>query len=132
ADGVAQGLRLREELELLQRVVLDLADPLAGDAELAADLLERPRRAAQKAEAKLDHLALALRQRAELALDVLAPQRELRGVERRLGGLVLHEVAERRVLFLADRLLERDGQLRHAQDLPHLPRRDLQLLGDLL
>src|SRR5262249_47715837 len=132
AGGVAERLRLGQVLELLERVVLDLPDALAGDAERAADLLERPRRAAVEAEAELDHLTLALGQRAERHLDVLAPERELRGVERRLGGLVLHEVAERALLLLADRLLEADRKLRHAQDLAHLLRRHLELLGDLL
>src|SRR5581483_1215202 len=108
-DRVAQRLRLREVLELLERVVLDLPDALTRDAERAADLLERPRRAAAEPEAQLDHLALALGQRAERVLDVLAPERELRGVERRLGRLVLDEVAERGLLFVADRLLQGDG-----------------------
>ena len=119
-DAVAERLRLGQRLEPLQRVVLDLADPLARDAERAADLLERARRLAEEPEAQLDHLALALGERAESRLDVLAPERERRGVERRLGLVVGDEVAERGVLLLADRLLERDGQLRHAQDLAHL------------
>ena len=63
-DAVLEPLRLRQGLELLQRVVLDLADALARDAERAADLLERPRLLALEAEAELDHLALALGQRA--------------------------------------------------------------------
>ena len=54
------------------------------------------------------------------------------GIERRLGELVLDEVAERGVLLLADRLLERDGQLRHPQDLAHLRRGDVELGGDLV
>ena len=40
----------------------------------------------------------------------------------RLGLLVLDEVAELGLLLLADRLLERDGELGHAQDLAHLAR----------
>ena len=65
-------------------------------------------------------------------LDVLAAERQRRGVERGLGRLVRDEVAERALLLLADRLLERDGELRHAQDLAHLVGRHLELLGDLL
>jgi hypothetical protein len=38
-----QALRLRELLQLLQRVVLDLADPLAGHSERPPHLLERQR-----------------------------------------------------------------------------------------
>ena len=87
-------LRLGQVLELLQRVVLDLPDPLARHAEGAADLLERARLAAEQPVAELDHLALALRERVERVLDVLAAKHELRRVERRLGGVVLDEVAE--------------------------------------
>src|SRR3954449_4167977 len=119
-------------LELLQRVVLDLADALARDAEGAADLLERLRRAALQAEAERDDLPLAERQRMEGLLDVLPAEAELRRVERALGRLVLDEVAEARVLFLADRLLEADRELRHPEDLAYLLRRHLELLGDLL
>ena len=46
---VPQPLRLGQRLELLQRVVLDLADPLAGDVERATDLLERVRAARRSA-----------------------------------------------------------------------------------
>jgi hypothetical protein len=59
--GVAQPLRLGQRLELLERVVLDLADAFARHVERAADLLERERARAGQAEAHLDHLALALR-----------------------------------------------------------------------
>src|ERR1051326_6329370 len=110
-DAILEALRLRKRLELLQRVVLDLTDTLARDAERAADLLERARLLAEQAEAQLDDLALPHGERVQRALDVLAPQLHLRRVVRRLGGLVGNEVAERRLFFLADRLLERDGQL---------------------
>ena len=39
------------------------------------------------------------------------------------------EVAELGLLFLADRLLERDRELRHAQDLAHLLGRHLELVA---
>src|SRR5262245_48648057 len=58
--GVAQPLRLGQALELLQRVVLDLADAFAGHAEGPTDLLEGPRLVALEPIAHLDHLALAL------------------------------------------------------------------------
>src|SRR5205085_6457719 len=131
-DAVLEALGLGEALELLQRVVLDLADPLAGDAEGAADLLERARLLTLEPEPKLDHLPLARRERGERVVDVAAPQRERRRVERRLRLLVLDEVPELGLLLLADRLLQRDRQLRHAQDLPHLVRRHLELGRDLV
>src|SRR3954452_18369952 len=99
-------------LELLQRVVLDLADALARDAERPADLLERLRRATVQAEAERDDLALAEGQRVERLLDVLPAEAELRRLERALGRLVLNEVAEARVLLLTDRLLQADRELR--------------------
>src|SRR3954447_8579037 len=72
--SVAQHLRLWKALQLLQRVALDLADALAGDAEGATDLLQREWLEAGKAVAQLDHLALALRQRIERPADPLPLQ----------------------------------------------------------
>src|SRR2546421_583040 len=92
--------RHRAAVELRGRV-----PPLSQELQRRDD---RARRPAVQAEAKLDHLPLAHGERAERHLDVLATERELGRVERRLGRLVLHEVAEGRILFLADRLLERD------------------------
>src|SRR5262249_12414155 len=62
-DAVLQPLRLGQGLELLQRVVLDLANPFACDAERTSDLFQRAGLGAAKAEPKLDHLPLAFRQR---------------------------------------------------------------------
>ena len=103
---LAQPLCLGQLLELLQRVVLDLADALAGDPERAADLLERQRLVAAQAVAQLDHLALALGQRVERPLDVLALKVLRRRLERLLGLVVGDEVAELRLVLVADRLLE--------------------------
>src|SRR5215212_9495549 len=70
--SVPEALCLGQGLELLQRVVLDLADALARHVEGLADLLEGAGALARQAEAHLDHLALARRQRRQGAPDVLA------------------------------------------------------------
>src|SRR6476469_4466880 len=54
--------------ELAQRFRLDLADALARDREVLADLLERVLAAVAHAEPHLDHLLLARRQRLEHGL----------------------------------------------------------------
>src|SRR5207248_11020259 len=104
-------------LDLLPRLVLEPAAALAGDAERASHLFERARLLAGKAEAQLDHLALARGQRSQRQLDVLAAQRERGGVERRLRLLVGDEVAEHGLLVIADRLIHRAGKLHPAQTL---------------
>src|SRR6476660_3909800 len=86
--AVSEALRLRQRLELLERVVLDLADALARDAEGLADLLERARLRTVEAVAKLDDPPLALGKSRQRDLDVLAPKREGGSVEGRLRGLV--------------------------------------------
>src|SRR5713101_2648040 len=62
---VAQLLRLREGAALLEALVLDLADPLAGYLERAADFVQRARLLAGQAVAKLEHAALAIGEGAE-------------------------------------------------------------------
>src|SRR4030067_15102 len=58
-------------LELAQGLGLDLADALAGDLELLADLLEGVLVAVAQAEAHLEDPALAVRQRFQGLLDLL-------------------------------------------------------------
>src|SRR3954452_12258813 len=130
--GVAQPLGLGQRLQLLQRVVLDLADSLTRDVERAADLFQGPRALAGQAEAHLDDLALALRQGGQGTTHVVTPQVLRSQLERRLRRVVLDEVAQLGLLLVADRLLERDRLLRHAQDVAHLARRALELARDLL
>src|SRR5262249_61949386 len=88
--AVAERLRLGQRLELLQRVVLDLTDALARDAERLADLLECARLPAGEAEPQLDHLTLPLGQRGERGLDVGAAERQRRSFVGLLRVLVLH------------------------------------------
>src|SRR6185436_18628677 len=57
--------------QLAQRLGLDLADPLAGDVELLADLLERSGTPVLEAEAELEHTTFATGQRVEDSLDLL-------------------------------------------------------------
>ena len=84
-DAILESLRFWQGLELLERVVLDLADAFAGDAERPADLLQRAGLLALEPETELDHLPVALGERGEGVLDVLAPERDLCRVEGRLG-----------------------------------------------
>src|SRR5581483_2028334 len=124
-------LGLGQLLQLLERVVLDLPDALARDAEGATHLLERQRLVPAQSVPQLDHLALPLRQRVEGPLDVLTLEAFCRRVEGLLGAVVADEVAELRLLPVPDGLLERDRHLRNAQDVADLADRGLQLLGDL-
>src|SRR5262249_11514180 len=128
---VAELLRLGERAQLLQRLVLDLADALAGDVERAADVVECPRRLAVQPEPHLEHAALALAEHLQGPGERLVAERQ-RGllVGKRLR-LVFDEVAELRLLVVPDRLLERDRRLRGAADLLDLLDRHLELERDL-
>src|SRR6476659_4402548 len=79
---IAQLLRVGQRPQLLQALVLDLADALAGDVERAADLVERARVLAVEAVAQLEHAALAQAQRPEHAHQRRLPQLDLRGLLR--------------------------------------------------
>src|SRR5215218_3543049 len=129
---IAKLLRLGEALELLERLVLDLADPLARDVERPPDLVERARVLPAQPVAQLEHAALAVRE----VLQRLA-QRLLRedlggALVGRLRALVGDELAELRLLLVADRLLEGDGRLRGALDRVDLLGLDARDLGDLV
>ena len=118
--------------QLAQGLGFDLADPLARDVELLADLLERVRLAVDQTKAHAQHLLLPRRQRGQDFLELLA-QQGIGGLLRRLRRLVvLDEVAEMAVFLLADGRFERDGLLRDLQDLFDLTLLDVQLVGDLL
>src|SRR3712207_531000 len=129
---VAELLSLRERLQLLQRLVLDLADPLARDVERAADLVERPRVLAAEAVAQLEHAPLAVGEVLERLAQRLLGEYLRGAVVRGLGPLVGDELAELGLLLVADRLLERDRRLRRALDRVDLLGLDAGDLGDLV
>src|ERR1700716_3117920 len=98
SGDVAQLLRVRERPELLQPLVLDLADPLARHLERTADLVERARLLAVQPVAKLEHAALAVAEHAEALRESLGAERGVGGL---VGGrrvLVLEELTELRLL----------------------------------
>src|SRR5438876_10026703 len=105
---VAKLLRLGQALQLLQRLVLDLAYPLARDVERPPDLVERARVLAVEPVAQLEHAPLAEAQRSEHAQQRRLAQLDLGGVLGQRLALVGEEVPELRLLLVADRLLKRD------------------------
>src|SRR5579884_701369 len=116
SGDVAELVRLGERAQLLQALVLDLADALPRHLERAADLVERARLLAVQAVPKLEHAALAVAQRVEALRQRLGAERRVRGLVGRRRALVLDELAELRLLLVADRLLERHRRLRRATD----------------
>src|ERR1700759_2038009 len=131
-SDVAELLSFRQRLQLLQRLILDLPDPLARDVERAADLIECPRMLTAETVAKLEHATLAVRQILKRLAQRLLGE-DLGGpLVWRLGPLVGDELAEIGLLLVADRLLERYRRLRRALDRLHLVGLDPGDLGDLL
>src|SRR5262245_25779754 len=108
---VADALGVGKRAELLQPLVLDLANALARHVERTPDLVERPRLLAVEAVAQLEDAALALGQRLEDLPQRLALERGLRELVRQRRRLVGEEVPELGLVVVADRLLERDRRL---------------------
>src|SRR5438045_9661637 len=128
----AQPAGTRRMAQLLERLGFERPDTLPGDREPRADLLERVVGALADAEAEAKDLLLARRERREYLARLVAQVDAHDRVCRRDDGLVLDEVAEVRVLFLADRRLERDRLLRDLHHPPHLLDRQIHAHRDLL
>src|SRR5258708_537737 len=123
--------RPRRMAQLAQRLRLDLPDALARDGEVLADRLERVLAGVAHADAHLDHLFLARRQRLQALIRLLLEVQVDHRVGRGHDLTILDEVAEMRILLLADRRLQRNRLLRDLQDLPDLRHGDVHALGDL-
>src|SRR5512135_655989 len=129
--NVAELDGVREGTQLLQALVLDLANPLAGDVERAADLVERPRMLAVEPVAELEHLPFAARERAEDLAERLLAHRDLRLLVRERKVFIGEEVAELGFVLVPDGLLERHRRLRTATDVLDLVAAELEVATDL-
>src|SRR5438128_12610482 len=118
--------------QLTQRLRFNLPDALAGDGKVLADFFERVLAAVwPQTETHLDDLLFARRERLQDLFGNL-PQIDIdHGFRRVLNGLVFDEIAEMRILFLADGRFERNRLLGELEYLAHLRGRDVHLLGDL-
>src|ERR1700722_3626562 len=105
AQVLPQHLRPAGVPELGQGLGLDLADALAGDAELLAHFLQRPGMAVHQAEPELDDLLLARGQGIQDLLQLILEHDEGCGLDGHHGVRVLDEVPEVGV-FLADGRLQ--------------------------
>src|SRR5262245_14802502 len=104
------GSELAKSCEALKRLALELAHSLAGEPELGADRLERPR-VALEAEPQLENAPLPLGKRVECLANALLSQRLL-GLLERIGGLAVgEEIAQLALVVGADALVQRDRRL---------------------
>src|SRR6201996_9190314 len=98
---LAQFLGLAQGLQLFEALVLDLADPLTGDVERPADLVQGPRVLAAEPVTELEHATLAVGEVLEGFLQRLFGQQVGGPVERGLGLLVGDELTELGLLLVA-------------------------------
>src|SRR5438093_9393978 len=108
--------------ELRQRLRFELADSLTRQAETLADLLERERFLAGQAEPQREDRALALGERSQDLLELVAADARKHLVELAGRRFVRNELAERGFAGLSDRCLQRKqvrgeaAQLANARD----------------
>src|SRR5471030_270088 len=124
-----QLVRARGMTQLAQGLRFDLADTLAGDVELLADLFQRMVGRHFDAETHAQYLRLTRGQRIEHVLHDAAHRGVQRGVGRRQRVVVLDEVAEVRIVVVADWRLHRNRLFGDLHDLTDLISRHLHLDG---
>ena len=118
--------------KLRERFAFDLANTFAGNAEFASDFLKRARMTVFKAITQRDDLALALSQTIKHLGKLLLQHGERRGIGRNHGGIVLDEVAQLGILFLADGRFERNRLLADLLNLAHALGGKPHLVADFL
>src|SRR6266545_150449 len=129
---VLERFDLAVDRELLERVRLDLAHPLAREAELPPDRLQRGRVAvAVEPVSELDNLALAVGQLSDCAVQDLLLEAD-RDVLLRRRLLARDQVAEHALALVAERLVETRDRPRRLANLADLLHRQLRALRDLL
>src|SRR6266516_2082374 len=109
SDG-AKHLRVAERPQLLQALVLALADPLARDVERPPHLVECARMLAIQPVTELEHLALTLGEHAEHTAERRLPQLALGDLVGERLRLVGQKVSELGFLLVADRFLQREDR----------------------
>ena len=117
---VFQALAAAGMAELTQGLGLNLADALARDVELLADLFQRSGLAVVQAIAQAEHLGLARRQRIQYVHKLLLEQRYGNRLRRRGRVVIGYKVAEVAVVLLADGCFQRDMLLRDFDNLTNL------------
>src|SRR5580700_2133686 len=129
---VEQLLGAARVAQLGERLLLQLADPLPGQSQRLADLIERVRVAVIETEPHRHDRGLARRQRIQRVPQLVGHQLAVN----QLAGLrrvdVLDQVADAGLAVLADRRVEADRLPAGAQQLLDLVRRPVQLDGQLL
>src|SRR5687767_12761823 len=118
--------------QLAEGLRLDLPYTLARDGEILADFFQGVLAAVADAEAHLDHLLLARRERLEDRLRLLLEVQIDDRLRRRDDVAVLDEIAQMRIFLFPDRGFERDRLLRDLQYLPDLRDGNIHPLRDFL
>src|SRR6185437_11802960 len=113
-----------------QRLGLDLPNPLTSDLEALSHFFQRVFRTIFQPKTHLDHPFFTRRKRAQNLRGVLLQIHTDHRIRRRNRAAIFDEVAEVRILFLADRRFQRNRLLRNLQHLANLRHRNIHPLGD--
>src|SRR2546422_573751 len=104
-----------------ERFSFDLADALAGDGKMLADLFESVLRTRiSESKTHFDHLFLTRSERCEHLIGYFTQVRKSYGFGRVKYRAVFDKITQMRIFFFADRRFKRYRFLRYFQNLSHL------------